>query len=413
MPTPACRPSRPARLDSGVALLEALIGFLLLSLLLLGGLHLHTRLRQGADAARQRTEAIHLAQRTVEGLRTYAPSASAALPETVPATSEASFASTTYTLRPDLSDDPHLPLRWASVSVDWTDRTGLPGRLALHALVNQLLPLYSTVLSLRPAQPPPLGRSLDRPSPSALGAGLPPDAWPMGGGRSLWKPAGPGDAAYVLDTATGRVMSRCTVAPTARWRQRPAEAPPAHCVALDAVLVQGYVRFSLGDTPDPSHANDVPQPFDAELSLDSPGPPPACATHLLKTVHLSGNGTVRTEAVPLDSAPADFGSTRPWQETGERYASYVCVLAAADRGTGWSGRWRLRPHGWRLGTTASARKVCRYGRGPDTAEDGTGPPSAEYRDVRASLTEQNHLVIRGDLPCPQAVPSPPRRIAAQ
>ena len=396
-----------------MALLEALIGFLLLSLLSLGALYLHTRFRQDADAARQRTEAIHLAQRSVEGLRTYAPSASAALPETALPPSAASFASTTYTLRQKLSDDPRLPLRSASVSVDWTDRTGHSSRLTLHALINRLLPLYSAVLSLRPAQVPPFGRPLNRPSGSALGAGLPPDARPMDGGRSLWKPAGPGDAVYVLDSATGRVRSRCTFAPTVRWPQLAMGARPIPCVALEAVLLQGYVRFSLGDTPDPRHADDVPQPFDAELSLDSPGPPPTCESRLLKTVRLSENGTVRTQAVPLDASPADFGSTRPWQETGERYASYVCVLAAANSGTGWSGRWRLRPRGWRLGTTASARKVCRYGAGPESAESGTGPSAAEYRDVRTSLTEQNHLVIRGNLPCPQAMPNPPRRIAAQ
>ena len=56
----------------GVALLEALIAFLVLSIGLLALSRLQTHLRTNADAARERSEAVRLAQTDIESLRVFA-----------------------------------------------------------------------------------------------------------------------------------------------------------------------------------------------------------------------------------------------------------------------------------------------------------------------------------------------------
>jgi Tfp pilus assembly protein PilV len=396
----------------GITLLEALVGFVLLSLALLGAAHLHTVSRQSSEIARQNTEAIHLAQRSIEALRGDPlphTSAQAGIAET---TTEVPGRTTRYVLRQNLSGTADALLRSADVTVDWTDRSGSPRQIGLHTKVNRLPPMYSAVLSLAPARTPPLGRPLPRPEhgpgPDQPDIDLPPDTRHLGENRGIWKPPGPGEVAYVLDLTTGRIVSRCRVAASADTQSIAAAALQKGCTAFQAVLLQGHVRFSLGALPDPLQANDPPLPFEVELSLDpDTRPRPMCETHSMKTVRQMVDGVLRTRTVAASATPSSMGVNR-WQETGERFATYVCVLAPPAGGTGWSGHWALRPDGWTLGTTATDRKICRYG--TDLDASGTLDPSSEhpvrYRHVRGPLSQQNHLVVRGDLPCPHGIRRP-------
>jgi Tfp pilus assembly protein PilV len=399
----------------GITLLEALVGFVLLSLALLGAAHLHTVSRQSSEIARQSTEAIHLAQRSIEALRSApAPASHAPAPPGITdTTTEVPGQTTRYTLRQNLSGAADAFLRSAAVTVDWTDRSGMPRQVGLHTQINRLPPMYSAVLSLAPARTPPLGRPLPRaehgPGPEHPDIDLPPDTRHLEENRGLWKPPGPGEVAYVLDLATGRIVSRCKVAPSADTRSITATALQGACTAFQAVLLQGHVRFSLGASPDPRQANDPPLPFEAELSLDpDTRPRPVCETRSMKTVRHGVDGVLRTRTVAAAARPSDLGILQ-WQETGERFATYACVLTPPATGTGWSGRWSLRPDGWTLGTTAADRKVCRYRDDLDASgpiDDRQPEHPARYEQIRGSLSQQNYLVVRGDRPCPHGIVRP-------
>lgn len=406
---------RSRQTQHGVALLEALVAFLLVSFSVMGSARLQSTWRVNADMARQRTEAVRLAQQEIERMRSSTdPAPEAPIPGGDPAV-EAVFihGSTSYALRREVGASTTAMLRPVTVSVSWVDRTGGAQQVALSTHVAQLPPVFSAVLSMVPHPLPSTGRVL---APAGVAAGIdaetdasegvPPDllaaqAHDLGAGRSVWKPPGHGPAAYLLDRSTGAVTSRCVVTKTAASARQLVVSELSACATAAGQLLQGYVRFSMGSNPDARHANDAPRPFEAELTLEPRnGAAPVCDVQLLKGVRFSAEGLSRREVVDASAAPAAVGATQ-WTE-GTRFASYTCLVPMQGR-SGWSGRLTLKPHGWLIGTEATAGKVCRY-RAAAGAEGGPQDDAGRYSKVRTHLVEQNYLVVRGDRPCPHSAP---------
>ena len=67
-----------------------------------------------------------------------------------------------------------------------------------------------------------------------------------------------------------------------------------------------------------------------------------------------------------------------------------------------SGRTSLQPSGWSIGSTAGTWRVCRYTQDLDRsgAIDANAEHPSDYRDLDASLGNQNFLVIAGTAACP-------------
>ena len=146
---------RPAR-QRGVSLVEALLAFLVLSLGLLALSRLQTDLRASAEAARERSEAVRLAQLDIEGLRSFAGNAgwNAIADATVDATPAGS--STVYTLERAVQTRSEPTLKAVQVTLHWNDRRGTAQQWRLSTLIAGHDPALSGALTLpHPALTPP------------------------------------------------------------------------------------------------------------------------------------------------------------------------------------------------------------------------------------------------------------------
>lgn len=308
----------------GITLIEALIGVLLLSLGLLSALRMQSWLRQNGEVAHQRTEAVRLAQQDMEQVRGFT---NAALFDAI--ASQRSDANHPFALHRTVWANPAL--KNSLVTVTWQDRAGAAQTVQLNSSINGLPPVYSASLAL-PSQDKTL-------SPRRH---LPPAAKRLSEGRSVLKPSSNSSVAWIIHAATGEVSAECTVPATLAARDI-TEADLVRCTELTARLLRGYIRFSLGPTPDPHNANDAP--------------------------------------LALTLAPATARcETESVRQAGERYLAYTCLLPV-----GAAEPLRIVPEGWAFGATAATYKACRH--------------------VHAiANAPHNYLVIRGDAACPGPQP---------
>jgi Tfp pilus assembly protein PilV len=294
------------RRQRGITLIEALVGFLILSFGLLGALRLQSWLRLNGDVARQRTEAVRLAQQDMEQVRGFANAA--AFQGIAAQRSEAHSASTHFTLTRTVSTN--AALKSTQVRVSWQDRAGETQAVQLHSSIAGVLPVYSAVLGL-----PTQDRTL------APRRQLPASARQLINGRSVLKPSSHSTVAWVINNTTGEVTAQCHV-PAALATHDLTEADLGQCHELTGRVVRGFIRFSLSAQPDALNANDAP--------------------------------------LALTLAPA---SARCEVEAGrsgaERYLGYTCLQALAN-----AEPLQIVPAGWAFGNTAATYKACRYSPAP-------------------------------------------------
>lgn len=295
---------KPYRHQRGITLVEALVGFLVLSLGLLGALRLQSWLRLNGDIARQRTEAVRMAQQDMEQVRAFANAA--AFQGIATQRNAATSTPTAFTLTRTISTDNSI--KHSHVAVSWPDRSGTTQTIQLHTSIVGLPPVYSAVLAL-----PPQDKTL------SLRRHLPVGAKWLSQGRSVFKPSPRSSVAWVINHATGDVIAQCSVPPTLAASDI-TEADLGQCSDLVARLVRGYIRFSLSAVPDALNANDAP----LNLTLA-----PATAR-------------CETEAVGSASSP-------------ERYLAYTCLAPLGSPEP-----LQIVPDGWAFGHTASTYKACRY-----------------------------------------------------
>jgi Tfp pilus assembly protein PilV len=139
----------------GVSLLEALLAFLTLSLGMLALSRLQTDLRASADAARERSEAVRLAQLDIEGLRSFADSSgwNAITDATLDVTPAGS--STVYALERVVQTRAQPALKAVQVTLHWNDRQGVARQWRVSTLIAGHDPALSGALTL---PRPPLTR---------------------------------------------------------------------------------------------------------------------------------------------------------------------------------------------------------------------------------------------------------------
>ena len=400
-------PITPPRRQRGTTLLEGLVALLVLSLGMFSVGRVQTQLRLNADLARQRSEAVRLAQEDLERLRAFsviaATAGARAYADIVNNTTtvDASPASNTrYQVSRTIGTAGAPNAKNASVAVSWADRAGGEHQVVLNSVISASNPAYSGALSVAPAA------STMRPV-NARSVRIPLAAKDLGNGSSAFKPTSGGSVALVMNNLTGQVTGRCLGVSAALATQDLSVANLGSCDALTGQLLSGVVRFSTVGPPVAGQANELPAAVAIAVTLTGGSYPtaPYCASEAVKTVSIAGTSGVRMETVPLAATAATLGLSA-WTETGDRHVAYHCVVYPLAGSGLWSGRTTLVPAGWTLGTGPDDRRVCRFTADLDGSDaiDTNAEHPASYANVDGPLAQQNFLVIKGSESCPTGTP---------
>lgn len=363
------------RKQRGISLVEALIALLVLSLGMLTMARLQSHLRLGSDIARQRAEAVRLAQEDIETMRAYSVLAASGAARSYAEITSASVnvdastgyaTNTQYTVSRQIVAATALAVKTAAVTVSWTDRTGEPQRVVLNSIIAANDPAHGGALGLAPT-------GVHAKGAFSRSSRVPVNAKDLGNGSSVLKPTSTSTVALVFDNTSGRVTARCSgINPLTATRDL-GLGNLTSCGSTIAYLLSGSVRFSQASPPDAARGNDTPLVFSVMLGLTG--------------------GTY--------AAAPECSSEEVQTDTGERYVAYHCVVVPLANGR-WSGRSTLSPAGWTLGAGPNDERVCRYSADLDGsgAIDANEEHPATYSGVDHSLANQNFLVIKGSETCP-------------
>jgi len=262
----------------GIGLIEALVSLLVLALGMMSFAALQARLRLNSDVAKQRAEAVRLAQEQIEGFRSFGTLAGfdgvGSGSGTVTASTMASNA--TYTITSQVADAPraaglsNAPVKNLLVTVTWNDRNGNAQSVIFRTMIARSDPAIAASLALSPNGSPVrdlLGRDIQVPIP----------AQNLGDGTSAVKPLADGTIAYVFNNDTGVVTQRCTgisaSTVTNELTLATLSAVGVNCTNIFGYLVSGFMRTDASNNPNASNPNDWP-PGSVAMRVDLDNTPP-------------------------------------------------------------------------------------------------------------------------------------------
>ncbi|MEO7245248.1 MAG: prepilin-type N-terminal cleavage/methylation domain-containing protein [Rubrivivax sp.] len=367
--------SPPRRRAAGLSLIEAMVALVLMAFGTLAVLALQSTLRMNADVARQRGEAVRIAQEALEAARGFtaladyaALAASGPAPAMAPGASNTTYAVTRAVVDTAAGDAAHPRRKSVVVNVDWTDRAGHAQSVRLATVIAGVSPALAGSLAI------PSDRALTRQSAQRHLA-VPSGAVPWSSGTSRFDPPGGGGIGWVFDDRSGAIRQRCT------------GAGAETCMPFDARLLSGHVRFAttLALPPtgvDGERPSGGALPVDVQVLQTAPvGGTVDCLEQVLDTSTLA-----YWCAVPVGAAPAWSGRSL-----------VIGLSLAADVATD------NRP---------SQVRVCRY----TPAREHRSVPTQmrndehplDYVAVTGALVQQNFLVVRaGDGVDPTPYTCPP------
>jgi Tfp pilus assembly protein PilV len=395
--------ARPSSLRShqrGVTLLESVIAFFVLAAGSVAVAQLQGQLRLAGDVARERSEAVRLAEQAVEELRAFAtidgPPGSRSYAAIASGSSSVAAASAAahndYRIDRIIDDAAFGGAKAARVAVRWSDRAGAPRSVVVDAFVAAVDPAYSGSLALATGALPAALRGAQDRQP-----GVPLTAKRLGDGRSVWKPRDGSTSAWVFDDRSGAIVAVCEgIAATVANEDLGADALHT-CSAGRWLFVAGTLR-SAATAPVATLAAGA-SALTIEL-LDGVYPQPAaCVAEPRKTVRFVDDGGLHVEDVAIDATAAALGLAG-WEETGDRFLAWRCAVAPRADGR-WSGKVALVASGWTIGSASGDGRVCRLAAGSDAAAIDANIASAGIdRDVDTALLGRSFLVVRGSDPCP-------------
>lgn len=359
---------RTAPAQRGVSLIEATVALAVMGIGMLGLAGIQSTLQGGSDAAKQRAEAVRLAQAAIEQSRAFsvlnATAGVTAYEDLVDgATTDAPVSGTNadFTLTRRVATLPvPLAAKSLTVDVDWTDRAGQPQNVRLSTTIAGIAPELAATLVV-----PGDGDTLAR--PAGRQRAIPPGAKNVGQ-HSLLKPRGaPPAVVWRFDNVTA-LIELCT-ANDPNDTTADLDNSRITCSGNLAVLVGGYLRYALAATGPrlpseaanpPSRPDEMPVPAQVYVDRTQPSPLPAVECY---------------EA---------HNNTPPY------YTEYLCAVpvqvVVPNVAPYWSGRLYLGPAAQMASSTAdvssSRFKACRY------------HPEAAYALQSQPLVNRNFLVIR-------------------
>lgn len=363
------------RAQRGVTLVEALVAFVVMALGMLAVAGTQLTLRLNSDVARQRSEAVRLAQNDLDALRSFTTMAQAegqtAYADIVAVTDsvalDTSNTNTSYGFTREVPDAGALPYREVAATVRWQDRQGTTHPVTLSTIIAGVDPALSGYLSLTA-----LGDPSDLPSRS--NPRLPAWVRDLRNGTSVFKAPGIQPIAWVFNNRTGLITARCSVdvmSTTSTLNQVDIQ----QCIAnssspLTGRLIAGYIRFSLVSPPDP-------------VVADSPA-------FALAPVLTLASGAQTYEC--FDDSYFAAG-------TRDRLR-YYCAVFEGTQATVWGGYLTLGPTAlWR--DSGAAYRLCRYSVDADgSGTIGNDEHPLDYSQVDRNLLNQNFLVVLSADTCP-------------
>jgi Tfp pilus assembly protein PilV len=344
------------RSSLGTSLVEAVVALAVMAFGMLAVVAVQSTLRLNADVAKQRSEAIRIAQEAMEAARgfgvidtpgagqtAYADIASAAGVAVAGYTTN-----TTFTLTRTVVARTAPARKEINIRVDWTDRNGQAQGVQLNSIIAANDPRLSLLLGARPNGIPPR-------QPMGRHPAVPWQAIDIGGGQSALPPPAGGTSFWVVQNGTGVISSVCTYPEGSTLT-----VSPDNCIDQPSYLISGFVRFSFGPTPDATAPADEQIPL-GMLALAATGE--------------YGNGECQVQ---------------PVQDPRLTYTAYVCRVPLGADGT-WTGTTRLGPP-----LDLDLYDVCRY------TNDGVGNATHPqvYVHLDRSLANQNFLIVDQGVACP-------------
>jgi len=404
--------SRGRRPQRGATLIEALVALVIMSFGMVALVGLMGNLRQSGDLAKQRSEAMRLAQAELAKLRSFSvlndadddekirdydhDIASPPEPEVFPSDKTNTTFKLTREVTPLVDGLTEPQAKSVRIKVEWQDRTETGQSLTLDSVISRTDPVLSMALGVTP---PTNGiRQPDKRNPV-----IPPGAKDLGNGTSAFRPSGSNTAVWVFNNVTGFITRSCDInTNTAVSALTPSSFESCTNDTI-GYLVSGTVRFSTGSTPDPRAPADAVKSLSVYLSLTA-SQLTARNAEGAEVLALGGSlGDYPAQPVPpcfTDEAVSNSS------EQVQTLINYYC-LVYPNKQKNWSGKVLLGSP-LDIGTSSSQFKVCRYsgdynGNGytedpfvangkPDRIDNEEHP--ALYRHVTYSLARQNFLVIR-------------------
>lgn len=332
--------------QSGFTLLEALIALLVMAFGMLALAGMQANLSRNADVAKQRTEAMRLAEERLERLRSFVGITTGAINwNGLSVAAETVTTNATYTVTPALAGTTADAMRPVSVTVAWVDRTNENQSITISSVISKSDPSDSGFLG----NPLPANTNLKRPKNRHINIPYPSLSLPGGRSSYQFSPT----FAIVFNDISGNVILKCGVVVTTSTNVD----DPANCQTFDGYAIAGYI----GRT----------------------GPGIAWPTGI-------NHSAVTRNNAGAQSITCTFGDATD-QNTGlvitvnDGYKYYLCVVPLASPFL-WSGTMRL---GGVL--TNSNYFACRY-EYTQTTVTNNERNIQPYVDVNVSMDEQNYLI---------------------
>ena len=373
----------------GFALIEVLVSVIVVAFGMLALASMQLNLSRNADVAKQRSEAVRLAQEKMECLRAFtqittstttsatrncmgALRAIYAWDDLATVSSDplnplaSAYSNTTYARSWTIGGLTSDSLRPVTVTLAWTDRAGAAQTFVLNSVISQSNPDNAGELGF----PLPQNTNLKRPKNRSLN--IPVAALSLGNGQSVYQLNS--NLAVVFNDDSGYVVQRCTTTVTAA--NYASLVSGGQCTNFNAYIIAGYIS---GDTTWDAEAANLPTGINTSSVTgwdSSSGQTIACSY------------SQTTQATNQNTGSAIAGSNQ--------YRYYLCVVPVTAGGT-WSGTIRLA--GMTTNNSGSRWRACRFefpasALFPNANERNVQP----YSNVSTSLDSQNYYLSSGTCP---------------
>ena len=370
----------------GFTIIESLISLVIMGFGILSLAGMQAALSRNSDDAKQRTEAVRLAQEKIESFRSYTGIASTVVGQGTTNTTALNWnalagstdiitTNAAYTRTWTLGNSSSDSMRGLTVGVAWTDRAGQTQTVSLSSVLSKTNPADSGFLGF----PLPLNTNLKRPKDRNLDIPIP--AINLGNGESAVRFGNAGQ--YVLfGNTSGDVVKICT--PTLNGTPSSADVIAAltsadssirNCTAITGYIVAGYVGRV--------NSTEVSNIIFNGLGI--------------------GYAGITRNAAANTGISCQFGdaTNQNTNVTIANYKYYLCVIPLAaptpaltvNGPYNWSGTIRIAgPAAW--SASNNSYYVCRYEyTATNSLTDVNQRNVQPYVNVNKSIDQQNYLVL--------------------